>query len=329
MEAKREHEGGGLRVLTLSDLEKLVSNESYLVSGGILPERGHLVIGGPYKSGKSWLATQAACELANGMSFLGTYAVSRPRKVLYLDAENGAFVMHERLTRMKTHFDSTENLGIVTGPVPLLDTPQGRASLKQTLDGFAPDVVIIDPLYRFHTGDENSAQDMGRVMSALDELTLEFGVAIIVLHHTHKPQYVNGKRPPVSGDNLRGSTVLPGWATGFLMLEGGPDQGKLTITPTLRSARPEPIELAFDEELGIFRPKDTAQDDAIIAHIRDAGGSMPMPDLKKWVAELLSRDDRTAERHIKKMKERGKLEIAPLDGKTNLVRLPMQEQAAA
>ena len=60
-----------LPTYTLGELGRVSKEEGYLIAGGILPEGGHLVIGGPYKSGKSWMTLQGITELATGKDFWG------------------------------------------------------------------------------------------------------------------------------------------------------------------------------------------------------------------------------------------------------------------
>jgi hypothetical protein len=53
--------------------------------------------------------------------------------------------------------------------------------------------------------DENSAQEMGYVMRVLDHYVEDYGVSVVVIHHTKKPG-VDG--PYRGGDALRGSSAV-------------------------------------------------------------------------------------------------------------------------
>jgi len=310
-------------VYSIADLDNIVKNAPPpIISGGILEEKGRLVIGGSFKSGKSWLAMQLAIELANGMPFLGMYEVSRPLKILYLDAENGPALVYDRFSRMSPYGATPDSIGVVTDYVPMLDDNDDMAKLGATLDTFKPDVLVVDPLYRFHMGNENDSQEMRTALASLDDLAFEYNLAVVLIHHTHKPQEGESRKGTSSANELRGSSTIPGWATSILMMKGNVEEGKVTLTPKLRSARSEAFDLEFDEEMGIFRPKDSVQDEAIIGQIKERGGRVPMPELKKWVAELKGKDEKTAERIIKNMRDRGKIEIYKIDGRTNGVRLP-------
>lgn len=228
--------------------------------------------------------------------------------------------MYERLCRMEKYYEVSKTLGIVTGgPPPLLDDPEDKKRLLATVGEFHPEVLVIDPLYRFHTADENSATEMRHVLDSLDRLTDAYGVATIVLHHTNK----NGEDTASlsgSADRLRGSTAIPGWATSILMMMGNP-MTHITIMPTLRGLPSSGFELELDEEMGIFRLRGAKLDGVVLSHLKEQGGEVPMPDLKKWLAEVQGKDDKTAERYIKGMQHRGLIRVEPLDGRTKVVRL--------
>ena len=309
-----------LETLSLAQLGTLGHDERQLVEGGILPEKGCLVIGAPYKTGKSWLVAQAAVELATGKPFWGTYRVPNPLKILLFDAENGPSLVHERLDRVANYYGGVNgNLMVVCQTGARLDDPGGQARFMVTVQAFGPQVIVLDPLYRYHSADENSEQQMHPVLAFLSEIAELFGTALIVVHHANKAQY-NGKPAPMSPDRLRGSTVIPGWATSILMLKGDPMDG-VEVLPTLRRGPPENFKLTLNEELGVFLPKDGALDGALVSYVRDVGGSIPMPDAKKWVAEVRDITEKQAGRLIEGVVQRGALLHERLNGRTGLLRL--------
>lgn len=67
-------------------------------------------------------------------------------------------------------------------------------------------LVILDTLTRFHHLDENSAQDMGRLLSQLERLAAASGASILFLHHTSKAAVTNGQATLQQA--ARGSSVL-------------------------------------------------------------------------------------------------------------------------
>lgn len=309
-----------LETHSLAKLGTLGRGEKQLVEGGILPEKGCLVIGAPYKTGKSWLVEQAAVELAAGKPFWGTYRVPDPLKVLLFDAENGPSLVYERLGRLADYYGGVNgNLRVVCQTGATLDKPPGQAKFMATVQEVGPQIIVLDPLYRFHTADENSEQQMQPVLAFLDIVAQLFDTALIVVHHANKAQYA-GKPAPMNPDRLRGSTVIPGWATSILMLKGDPMDG-VEVLPTLRRGPPENFKLTLNEELGVFLPKDGALDGALVSYVRDVGGSIPMPDAKKWVAEVRDITEKQAGRLIEGVVQRGALLHERLNGRTGLLRL--------
>ena len=247
--------------------------------------------------------------------------MSKPCKVLLFDAENGTKLVYERLSRLADYYGPLNGqVKVVCESGVFLNTTKGRAKMLATLKAERPDVVVLDPLYRFHTAEENSEREMHPVLGFLDEASEAYGITLIVVHHTNK-SFGDGRPSKMNPDRLRGSTVIPGWATSILMIDGDPTKG-LRVSPTLRSAQSDDIELELDEELGMFRPKHSALDSVLVGHLQDVGGSESMPSAKSWVADLLQLSERQAGRLIEQVAQRGRVVVDRLDGKTKLVRLP-------
>src|SRR5262249_32856100 len=107
------------------------------------------------------------------------------------------------------------------------------------------DWVILDPLARFFSGDENSAREIGRLVNALDGLIQDVGVAIELVHHTGKPSAMDRRE---GGQRLRGSSALFAAADSVLVLDRA--KGSLRLSFELRHARePEPMLLERTESL--------------------------------------------------------------------------------
>jgi hypothetical protein len=96
-----------------------------------------------------------------------------------------------------------------------LDTPEGQTRIRQLLAQHRPDLLIIDPLARFMTGDENRAQDMNQVVRFLDELIQTLHLTVVLVHHTGKTTATERE----GGQRLRGSSVLFAAADTVLMLD--------------------------------------------------------------------------------------------------------------
>lgn len=227
-------------------LAKTYTEPAGLIGGGILPRQGLVVVGGPPKRGKSLLIKQQALARATSAPWLG-YTTTRG-VTLSLQAE-----IPERELQTRTRIMQT-----ASGPVPRglihfvthrglrLDRRDDLRTVRTLIETLKPDLVQIDPLARFFTGDENSSRDVGRLIASLDELIQAYGVAIELVHHTAKP---SSDDPRSGGLRLRGSTALFAAADSVLILDKTTD-GLFRLTFELRhGAEPEPIILRRTDAL--------------------------------------------------------------------------------
>lgn len=211
---------------------------------GVLPVHAKLVIGGEPKARKSYFVLNVAIDLARGRPLFGAYydsdtgmnqkpifPVTKAYKVLYIENEIGHEGLQERLFPMLG--------GVLDDPMPLyitsrnlslrMDEPEGKKLLAEQIASVQPDVVIIDPLAKFHHLDENSSQEMGYVLRTGDEWMRDFGCSVIYVHHTG---HQNPQAPRVGGDKLRGSTAIFGDADSIIIVEN--TSGKNSPEPTLK-----------------------------------------------------------------------------------------------
>src|SRR5262249_21772373 len=107
------------------------------------------------------------------------------------------------------------------------------------IDQTEPDLLSLDPLARFMTGDENSARDMSRVVSNLDRLIQAYGIAVEITHHTGKPS---------AGDPRRGGQRLPGssapvWARDSVQMADRTGGGWMLKFELRHATEPSPMAL--------------------------------------------------------------------------------------
>lgn len=174
----------------------------------LIPRPGLVLLLGPPKVGKSYLALQVAFSIARGGEFLGQKCEAS--KVLYLQVDTSTALWTDRLAQL-------EEAGVdVSGPVQfvhpdddgriniLLD--EGRARLREIIRIGNPALIVIDVLREIHTGDENKSHEMKVVGDHLMDMLV--GRSALILHHTKKiPADVTDPDPVLYG---RGSTYLTG-----------------------------------------------------------------------------------------------------------------------
>ena len=104
-----------------------------------------------------------------------------------------------------------------------------------------PLLLLLDPLVRLHSIDENAAGEIAALLGYLRGLQRRSNVAIALVHHARKNASVSGG----AGYSLRGSSDLYAWVDSFLYLRR--HQGQLILSAEHRSASgtgPLTLELA-------------------------------------------------------------------------------------
>lgn len=147
-----------------------------------------MLISGPSKAGKSFLLMELAIAITEGRSWLGFPC--RKGRVLYVNLEI------DRASCIHRFANIYAALGIQKPCASdlVLWNLRGKAV---PLDKLVPqlvrrvrdqhfDAIIIDPIYKVITGDENSASDMAFFCNQFDKICAETGCATIYCHHHSK-----------------------------------------------------------------------------------------------------------------------------------------------
>jgi hypothetical protein len=188
-----------------------------------------------------------------------------------------------------------------------LNDPAGFAAIKKIVDDAAPDVIIIDPLVEFFSGDENKAIEMRALLDRLNLLIENTNRSIILTHHLRKPSRDGGGS---DFNALRGSSVLFGRIdTGILIL---PElDGQIKVDFICRNAgKPEKIIASFDENLVIKYIKQAGAKkvhDAMILDLLKEGGKVRIKEVAAKVAAAADCRETTAKEHIRTLIEAGRI----------------------
>lgn len=173
---------------------------------GVLRKGHKMLLAGPSKAGKSYLLIELAIALAEGRHWLG-WPCAKGR-VMYVNLElDRASCLHrfrDVYTALKWRPDSIGNIDIwnlrgKSAPMDKLAPKLIRRAQKK--DYVA---IIIDPIYKVITGDENSADQMAHFCNQFDRICTDLGSAVIYCHH-HSKGYQGQKR---SIDRASGSGVF-------------------------------------------------------------------------------------------------------------------------
>lgn len=173
---------------------------------GLLRVGHKMLMSGPSKAGKSFALIALCIAFAEG----GTWFGMRCRKshVMYVNLELDGDSCINRFSDMyKALGMKPENANLIdvwnlrgkSEPMGKLLPKLVRRCLKRKVE-----VVVLDPIYKLVTGDENSAGDMTQFANLFDALCEQAGVSVIYCHH-HSKGFQGAKR---SIDRASGSGVF-------------------------------------------------------------------------------------------------------------------------
>ena len=213
--AELKSEAKGFKVWTIENAvdfpdKELLQGDVILNSdkGAVLTAGGILQLTGAGKIGKSMLLLNLCYGLALGRDTLG-FGIGKARKVLYVNGENSALTMQSRLRYLSDYYciddeqaDSIRGNLLFASTGLLLPKPEAMAEIRGNLAEVKPEVLILDPLKNFYSGEENSADNMREFMAAVRLLIQQFNITVIIVHHTGKKQNDN------SFYSGRGSSLL-------------------------------------------------------------------------------------------------------------------------
>ena len=173
---------------------------------GVLRQGHKMLLAGPSKAGKSYALIELCCAVAEGKEWFGFKCTQG--RIMYVNLElDRASCMHRFKDVYTALGYAPDNLGNIdiwnlrgkTVPMDKL-APKliRRASKKNYI------AIVIDPIYKVITGDENSADQMAHFCNQFDKVCTELGCAVIYCHH-HSKGAQGGKR---SMDRASGSGVF-------------------------------------------------------------------------------------------------------------------------
>ena len=154
---------------------------------GVLREGHKLLVSGPSKVGKSFLLLELAVCIGEGLPWLGMQC--EKGRVLYVNLEIDRKSARKRIQDIRTAMglsESSRNVDIwpLRGNAAPLDKLANKVVRKASQKGYK--AIILDPIYKVITGDENSASDMATFCNMFDWISTKLGCAMIYCHHHSK-----------------------------------------------------------------------------------------------------------------------------------------------
>jgi len=195
------------------------------------------LIGGAPKCSKTWLGLDLALSVATGTPCLGRYAVPDAGPVLVYLAEDALPVVRERVQGMARHrgieLDAVD-VHVITAPTLRLDGEPHCSRLFETARRLRPRLLLLDPLVRLHTRDENNAGEVAGLLAYFRSLQRRLDLSVILVHHTRK----NAAGGLAAGQGLRGSSDLHAFGDSNLYLRRSRE--RLVLTTEHRAAPASP-----------------------------------------------------------------------------------------
>ena len=155
---------------------------------GVLRQGHKMLLAGPSKAGKSFLQIELCIAIAEGRKWL-SWPCTKGR-VMYVNLEL------DRASCLHRFQDVYKALGWWPDNLQNIDIWNLRGR-SVPMDKLAPKLIrraakkdyiaiVIDPIYKVITGDENSADQMANFCNQFDKVCTELGCAVIYCHHHSK-----------------------------------------------------------------------------------------------------------------------------------------------
>lgn len=155
---------------------------------GLLRQGHKMLLAGPSKAGKSYALIELTCAIAEGKKWLN-WSCAKGR-IMYVNLEL------DRASCLHRFKDVYSALGWEPKSIANIDVWNLRGK-SVPMDKLAPKLIrraakknyiaiIIDPIYKVITGDENSADQMAHFCNQFDLVCYELNAAVIYCHHHSK-----------------------------------------------------------------------------------------------------------------------------------------------
>ena len=290
---------------SLFDAAQLLSerreSRAYLIEPRVVGAGDTVVVVGPPKSGKSWVVLDMLASFSSGRPW-HALEPGQPLTSLWLNFELSLDVIHERLETLG-HCIPRGSLRVTDRLRQTVQEGGFQEHLLEELGGFAPDLLVIDPLANTFTG--RSENDNAEMTSFMRELwafrdSVNPQAALILVHHTSKQ---NGSK--IGFDQIRGASALRGaYDAGILI--NRTKHGLLTLSFELRNG-PEVREITLklkDGRLEGCGPRTSAEraESTIRKLLIDAAASTPpqLSTANDFAATFARRDGLNGKASLKK-----------------------------
>lgn len=269
--AERKKRGvKGFPAIQLGEFALNVQPPRWLVKS-MMAESPIVAIYGEPQAGKSTVAFDLACAVAQGIEWFGRKTKQMP--VVYLAAESEGFMVRRaQAYAQRTGVDLRGLPFTVIPAAPDVGAESDYQLLLSTIKGVLGDeggFVVVDTLSKVRgAADENSSKEIGQVIGNLERLARELKCVVCFIHHTGKDK----------DRGMRGSSALLGNVdTVWRVEKDAQGSGRYVVLEKVKGGMTEGDRYAFileSEELGEDEDGDPVTE-AVVAfqQVTKAGGS--------------------------------------------------------
>jgi len=249
-EVIKDHQNN-IEIIWDKDLQNYKEEEKEWIIDKLIPNRSVCVLTGKRGTLKTFITLQMGYCIASGKDFLGKFP-TKIGGVLYLDKENGVFIMKKRVMMIKKGLEIENikplSIGFICFSQLKIDRLKDIKMIEELIKEHHPKVLIIDTYRRGISFDENDAGAVSELfVDILRPLVEKNNLSIILIHHNRKGMGEGGDEM----DEIRGSSDLANYSDIIIKLER---KGNMLIFKQLKNRnaqeeQPIQIKTQFNEDL--------------------------------------------------------------------------------
>jgi len=227
------------------DLQSYEEEKKDWIIEKYIPRRSVGVWTGKRGTFKTFVTLSAIYSIGAETPFLGTFLTKRCN-ILYLDKENGAGVMKDRVQMIKNGMDCGEvPIGFIFFSNIKLDRPTDFDIIEDLIKENGIDLLVVDTYRRAIRFDENDAGAVSHLfVDYLRPLAERYNCSIILIHHDRKSNGEGGDEM----DMIRGSSDLANYCDFILKNERNGNSLVLKQLKMRSAPEQDPIAVEIDTD---------------------------------------------------------------------------------
>ena len=292
----------------------------------LIPAPSRVLLHGSRATFKSFLVLQLCLDLAAGASVWGAFPPLPSVRTLLFQGEGGRPQWFKRVREMARYYSAALPFWTVHSLQTKLNSAAGLKEATAIVKFVAPQLIAVDPAFKWFSGRENEAYEVQSWLDVLDGWVEEYKSTGLLVHHNRQQQrdFVPGEGSRVVDagmDEARGSSKLPDWAD--VAITTKKQDGGVLLKPLKMRDDETPPAMKFRFEAGHMVLSHRADsDDTRLLSILKETGTLTLAGFMERVVKETSFSESTVRRMLERLANAGKLTlynkgkrqiIAPLD----------------